>query len=354
MLYQAELTSQGCDGRLFQMTVQCQRKQYVLLWTVPLQRKDKLPVVQRRHLHKFIGSKIVSFNDRGIQVAKSLSATSKALNSTNSLDSRLPHNQENPFLMASSSWSFHDRTFVVTGGSKGIGRAVVEELLALGAKFVIYCSREKTTANDQDDDRTQQIICDISTALGRSKLVDACKLHAPLDGLVNNVGVNIRKPILEQTPDEYAMIQTTNADSTYFLCRELYPLLKRGASIVNVSSAAGIQSSGTGIAYAMSKASINQLTRTLACEWAPNIRVNAVAPWMTMTPMLEAAGGDLSPVKRLTPMHRLATPKEIASPICFLLMDASSYMTGQVIAVDGGLTAQGFPGPCADTAEPTM
>lgn len=252
-----------------------------------------------------------------------------------------------------SPWFLRDRTFVVTGGSKGIGRAVVDELLALDAKLVIYCSREATTVTTADtNDRLLHVVCDISTSIGRTDLINTCKEHAPIDGLVNNVGVNIRKPILEQTIEEYEMIQSTNIDATYYLCRELYPYLRRNtASIVNVSSAAGIQSSGTGIAYAMSKAAINQLTRTLACEWAPSIRVNAVAPWMTMTPMLQnAAGNDLSNVKNLTPMHRLATPNEIATPICFLLMDASAYMTGQVIAVDGGLTAQGFPGPCANSA----
>jgi Tropinone reductase 1 len=178
------------------------------------------------------------------------------------------------------------------------------------------------------------------------------KIH----GLVNNVGTNIRKTILEQTEEEFHTMMKTNVDSAYFLCRMFSDVFdEEGATIVNVSSAAGVQSSGTGAAYGMSKAALNQFTKILACEWAARkIRVNAVTPWMTMTPMLEEAvkknpsqpDSQLDKVKAWTPMHRLASPEEIAGPIVFLCLPASSYITGQVLGVDGGLTAQGFDGPC--------
>lgn len=267
-------------------------------------------------------------------------------------------------------WSLQGRNYVVTGGTNGIGLAIVKALLARDASGVLFCSRsacdhalmaslkEEFTANDKVVIRHVQ--CDVSTEAGRETLVLAIKLafggteHPQcLHGLINNVGINARKPIMEQTPEEYHIMIRTNLNSAYFLCRMCADLfVPDGGTIVNVSSAAGVQSSGTGAVYGMTKAALNQLTKILACEWAASrkIRVNAVTPWMTMTPMLQEAvhknPAQLDKVHQWTPMHRLARAEEIADPVVFLCLPASSYMTGQVIGVDGGLTAQGFDGPC--------
>jgi tropinone reductase I len=304
-----------------------------------------------------------------------------------------------------AAWSLRGRNYVVTGGAKGIGLAIVKALLAHGAKTVVFCSRstdgmaklveslhDEYCSKEYESSTVLHVACDVATKEGRQVLLEATQQFlaeqtAPpttsfaaasptLHGLVNNVGRNVRKSIDEQTAEEYESIMRTNVDSAYFLCKLFATMLghndsvdKIGGStaasstIVNVSSAAGVQSSGTGIAYAMSKAAMNQLTRTLACEWASptssscsssarkcNIRVNAVTPWMCMTPMLQQAIQEnprqLDKVQEWTPMHRLATPEEVAAPVVFLCMPCSSYITGQVLSVDGGLTAQGFDGPC--------
>jgi tropinone reductase I len=278
-------------------------------------------------------------------------------------------------------WSLRGRAFLVTGGSKGIGQAIVRELLQRQADTVLFCSRTKTNDDDHTLDsyhtsypqtRVYHIVCDVATAEGRQLLMETCRQHVPaLHGLVNNVGVNVRKSMTEQTAEEYFTILRTNVDSAYFLCQLFLPLLEKAivdspnstAAIVNVSSAAGLQSSGTGVAYGMSKAALNQMTRSLACEWAgKRIRVNSIAPWMTWTPMLlqasapsteepltaAAAPKPMSVTEKAqlwTPMQRLAEPHEIAAPAVFLLMEASSYITGQTLAIDGGLTVQGFAGP---------
>ena len=259
-----------------------------------------------------------------------------------------------------SQWSLQGKSYVVTGGAAGIGFAAVQALLAHQASSVLFCSRspcEDVLASLQKefpDATILHVSCDVATKDGRDALVASIKSNLdgkPLDGLINNVGTNIRKTITEQTEAEFSAMMRTNVDSAYFLSRACLDLFTQGSTIVNVSSAAGVQSSGTGIAYGISKAAVNHFTRTLACEWAAKgIRVNAVTPWMTMTPMLKEAvaknPSQLDKVKAWTPMHRLAEASEVAGPIVFLCMPCSSYITGQVLGVDGGLTAQGFDGPC--------
>ena len=295
-------------------------------------------------------------------------------------------------------WSLEGKTYLLTGGTKGIGKAIIEELLLNHASAIWYCSRNYTPIDEATEVtyrkkypnvRVIHVTCDVSTDNGRQSLLAAMRDTGTrsLHGLINNVGVNVRKAITQQTSEEYYNIMRTNIDSAYFLCQLFLPLLENGVSgsrddhyygsVVNVSSAAGIQSSGTGTAYAMSKAALNQMTRTLACEWASKrIRVNCIAPWMTMTPMLLNASVSTAkttaatPSKRnaddepvppsstmtvtekaqiWTPLQRLAQPHEIAGPVIFLLLPASNYITGQIIAVDGGLTCQGFAGPTTDT-----
>jgi Tropinone reductase 1 len=214
--------------------------------------------------------------------------------------------------------------------------------------------------NAVDAERVFGCACDVSTAPGRASLVACINEAFPdgLTGLINNVGTNTRASILDQTEAEYITMINTNVSSAYFLCKDLAPNLFKAANasthsavVVNVSSMAGLRSSGTGAVYGMCKAALMSLTRSLACEWSrKNVRVNCVAPWMTYTPMLAAAvesvPSALDKVKAWTPMGRLCTPEEVAGPVLFLCMPMSSYVTGVCIPVDGGLNAQGFDGPC--------
>ena len=262
-------------------------------------------------------------------------------------------------------WTLQNKCAIVTGGSKGIGYACAEQLVGFGAR-VLICARTETAihaaveslnATAASSDKAGSacgVACDVSTSDGRLVLSNAIKqlLGSRLDILVNNVGTNKRAKIENTTEEEYRTMMRTNVDSCFFLCKNCFPLLKETQGcVVNVASVAGIRSSGTGSIYATTKGAMVQLTRALACEWGGlNIRVNCVCPWMTFTPLLrEAVKDDPSQIAEAaawTPLKRLAEPEESGSVVAFLCLPASSYVTGQIIAVDGGLSAQGFQGPC--------
>lgn len=285
--------------------------------------------------------------------------------------------------MASSStpsrWRMDGKRVFITGSSKGIGFATAREFHGLGAVVIINGRNlDEVFAAARaigGDEQTRVVTCvaDISTAEGRAYVVE--KLHLKdhpdqpytgdasyLDCLVNNAGTNVRSPALDAKDEDYRRIMGVNLDAVYHLTVALHPLLLasskagRYPSIVNVASAAGITSTGSGAAYAMSKAGIVQLTKTLACEWASHgIRVNAIAPWVTWTglleeavqgPMKEADREKLRKAENATPLGRAAQPEEMAGAICFFAMQVSGYVTGQTLSVDGGLSAEGFAGPC--------
>jgi Tropinone reductase 1 len=241
-----------------------------------------------------------------------------------------------------NGWTLEGKRALITGGTKGIGAAAVEEFLALGAEVAIVsrkAEREGVIA----------IHADVSRTKDRERVVRELGAHWDrLDVLVNNAGMNIRKPWLEIADAERDLILNTNAFGPMDLTKRLFPLLSRSAhgSVVNVSSVAGFVDVGSGTTYALTKAALLQFTRSLAVEWAQyRIRVNAVAPWYIRTPLAEPV---LSQPERLekilsrTPMKRVGTAEEVAAAIAFLAMDKSSYITGQCIVTDGGFLALGM------------
>jgi tropinone reductase I len=243
-------------------------------------------------------------------------------------------------------WRLDGRRALVTGGTKGIGRAVVEELGALGA-HVTFCARDandvaalaKTTGG-------HGIASDVTTREGRNAIIEAIRAGGPLHVLVNNVGTNDRKAFVDYTDEEIARLIEINLSSFLSLTRDLHPLMARPSSIVNVGSVAGLTAMRTGVPYAVTKAAMTQATRTLALEWAKEgIRVNTVAPWYTRTPLTEpilARPEAVATIIARTPLGRVAEPVEVARAVAFLAMDASSYVTGQCLVVDGGFTIHGL------------
>ncbi|OIN57957.1 SDR family oxidoreductase [Arsenicibacter rosenii] len=256
--------------------------------------------------------------------------------------------------MTSSLWSLANRKALVTGGTKGIGEAIVQQLLQAGASVFIVA---------RDNDRLQQqlaqyrqqgftvsgLAADLSAPDTARQIIDAVTGEwGALDILVNNTGTNIRKPTAEYSPTEYDYIMTTNLRSAFELTQAAYPLLKASeqGSVVFVSSVSGLTHTSSGSIYAMSKAALNQLTRNLCVEWAADgIRVNAVAPWYINTPLAAPVltnPDKLNGILNRTPMKRIGEPVEVASVVTFLCMPAAGYVSGQTISVDGGLLAWGY------------
>jgi tropinone reductase I len=242
-----------------------------------------------------------------------------------------------------SPWSLAGKRALITGGTRGIGAATVDEFLALGAEVAIV-SRSAFPRSDM-----LVINGDVSVSADRQRIVHELGTKWDrLDVLVNNAGMNIRKPWAEISDAERDTVMNTNALGPMDLTKLLLPLLSLGndAAVVNVASVAGYVDVGSGATYALSKAALLQFTRSLAVEWAgKNIRVNAVAPWYIRTPLTESVLSQPDRLEKIvsrTPMKRVGTPEEIAAAIAFLAMDKSSFITGQCLVADGGFLALGL------------
>ncbi|KAF4387914.1 hypothetical protein F8388_005531 [Cannabis sativa] len=252
-------------------------------------------------------------------------------------------------------WSLRGMTALVTGGTRGIGHAIVEELLGLGAK-VHTCSRNAEELNSclmgwkNLGFEVSGSVCDVSKRAQRERLMEIVSsvFDGKLNILINNVGTNIRKPMVEFTAEEFSTLMATNFESVFHLCQLAHPLLKASGkgSVVFMSSVSGFVSLKSMSVQGSTKGAINQLTKNLACEWAKdNIRINSVAPWYIETSMVKQVLNNkeyLEEVYARTPLRRLGNPEEVSSVVAFLCLPASSYITGQVICVDGGMSINGF------------
>ncbi|CAN1282622.1 Tropinone reductase homolog At5g06060 [Linum perenne] len=255
----------------------------------------------------------------------------------------------------SNRWTLHGKTALVTGGTKGLGYAIVEELAGFGAT-VHTCSRDGACLQEclhEWKTKGFQVtgsVCDVSSRAERESLVKEVSslFNGKLNILVNNVGTNVRKPTVDYTAEDYSSLMGTNFDSSYNFCQLTHPLLKASGdgSIVFISSVGGVVSLSTGSIYGATKGAINQLAKSLACEWAKdNIRTNSVSPWYTRTPLVEQDLENEQFVEAIvsrTPLGRIAEAEDVSSVVAFLCMPAACYVTGQTICVDGGFTVNGF------------
>lgn len=243
---------------------------------------------------------------------------------------------------------------VVTGGSRGIGLELAQGLGEAGAKVVISARRAQWLEPAAEELRAAGIACraepaDVSNPDDAERLIArTVEAFGQVDILVNNAGLSWGAPVLEMPLDKWHQVMDANATGTLLMCQAAGRRMierRAGGRIVNVSSVVGLVAAlpavMDAIGYNASKAAINAITRELAVRWAPHdILVNAIAPAYFLTRLTQGViSQHEQDIVAGTPLARLGRPGELKGVVVFLASPAASYITGQILAVDGGVTA---------------
>ncbi|RYP86510.1 SDR family oxidoreductase [Nocardioides guangzhouensis] len=237
---------------------------------------------------------------------------------------------------------------IVTGASSGLGVAFARGLAEAGADLVLGARRleklEETAQLVRDAGRrVLTVATDVSDPTQCQALVDAAMADlGRVDVLVNNAGVGTAVPAAKETPEQFRSVIDVNLNGCYWMAQAAGRVMQPGSSIINISSVLGLTTGGLPqAAYSASKAGLNGLTRDLAQQWTgrKGIRVNSIAPGFFVSEMTDTyPPGYLEHVLQRVPAGRMGEGAELAATVVFLASDASGYVTGQTLPVDGGLT----------------
>lgn len=224
------------------------------------------------------------------------------------------------------------RVVLVTGGTRGVGLGISDAFRDAGA-HVVTCSRHAASGD--------HVVCDVRDASSVTALVDGIvSRHGRLDVLVNNAGGAPYALAADASPNFHYKIVSLNLLSPLLLAQVAYPHLREaGGSVVNVSSVSALRPSPGTAAYGAAKAGLDSLTRTLAVEWAPQVRVNSINVGMVRTEQTDLHYGGLegvAAIERTIPLGRMATPRDVGNVAVFLASDLAAYVTGSTIEVHGG------------------
>lgn len=240
---------------------------------------------------------------------------------------------------------------VVTGGTRGIGFSIVKKYLENGAKVVLFGSRKETVdkalsslKNENPDWEADGAYPDLSDAKKVADAIEAVKTQfGRIDILVNNAGISDSTKVDNYEPGQFEKIIRLNVNSIFYAIQPTVKIMKEqgGGCIINTSSMVSISGQPGGVAYPTSKFAVNGMTLSLARELGPsNIRVNAVAPGITRTDMVAALPKEMiEPMTAAIPLRRIGEPEDVANAFVFLASDMASYVTGEVLSVDGAMRA---------------
>lgn len=253
--------------------------------------------------------------------------------------------------MSDSLFCVKDKVTVVSGGSRGIGRAIAQGFAERGAKVVITGRDQSTleaTARELStpDVTVLPVVCDVAKPedIGRavSDIIAKC---SRIDVLVNVAGVNIRKPSEAFTPEQYDYVVDINLRGAFFMSTEVAKRMfgQGSGCVINIDSLNTYAPLKNVAPYALSKAGVVMMTRSMALEWGPRgVRVNTIAPGFILTDLTKKLWSNETMQQwglTNTPLGRLGRPEDMVGAAVFLASDAAAFMTGQVVRVDGGFTA---------------
>ena len=240
-----------------------------------------------------------------------------------------------------------DKLAIVTGGTRGIGYAVVEKFLENHATVVLCGSRQETADRAVEALKAKNPAWPVEGiapeltdyASVRAAFQDVAERHGPIDILVNNAGLSSAEPFSAYTPELFRRVMALNVDAVFYCIRAVYDSMTAhgGGCIINTSSMVSKYGQPSGVAYPTSKFAVNGLTLSLARELGPaGIRVNAVAPGITNTDMMRAVPEEhIAPLISQIPLRRIGEPVDLAQAFLFLASPAASYITGEILHVDG-------------------